>query len=150
MQGDRQQWVKESGEDIEALMAANHKQEARNRILRWYIWLIWGQASPLCEHLDHIATERAELYRCRPPEGLRLPILVTPAALDKIIPEEAEIEKLVRGLKRGRADGPSGMGAEDIKWWLQEALQEKNLVRRQFQLLVRLIQRMFEDGVVPE
>ena len=60
-------------------------------------------------------TEREELYRCIPPEGLRVPTLVTPADVDKRVPEEAEIEKAVRGLKGGRAGGPSGIRADDLK-----------------------------------
>ena len=56
----------------------------------------------------------------------------------------------VRGLKRGRAGVPSGMRAEDLKGWLQDASREKNLVKHQWRLLVRLAQRTFKDGVVPE
>ena len=82
------------------------------------------------EHLDQIVMERVELYRCIPPEVLQVPILVTLAAVDDIISEEAEIEQAVRCLKRGRAGGPSGMWAEGLKGWLWEALWEKNLGRR--------------------
>ena len=42
------------------------------------------------------------------------------------------------------------MWTEDLQGWLWETLQEKNLVRRRWKLVLRLIQRMFEDGVVPE
>ena len=42
------------------------------------------------------------------------------------------------------------MRAEDIKGWFKEASQEKNMVIRWWRLLVRLIQRTFEDGVVIE
>ena len=42
------------------------------------------------------------------------------------------------------------MQAEDLKEWLQEALRDKNPVRRQWRLLVSIIQRMFKYGVVPE
>ena len=55
---------------------------------------------------------------------------------------------MVRGLKRGVLGGLSGMRAEDLKGWLQEASREKNPVRRQWQLLVRIVKRTFEDGVV--
>ena len=42
------------------------------------------------------------------------------------------------------------MRAEDINEWLREVSTEKNPVRRWWQQLVRLIQRTFEDGGVPE
>ena len=41
------------------------------------------------------------------------------------------------------------MQVEDLKGWLQEDSREKNQVRRRWRLLVRLIRRTFEDGVVP-
>ena len=44
------------------------------------------KGTPLREHLDQIAMERVELYRCRPPEGLHVPIMVTAAAVDGRIP----------------------------------------------------------------
>ena len=102
------------------------------------------------EHLDRIATERADIYRYRPPAGLRVPITVTPAEADDGVPEEAKIEQAVRGLKGGREGGLYGMRTEDLKGWLREASQEKNPVRRWWRLLVRLIHRTFKDGVAPK
>ena len=55
---------------------------------------------------------------------------------------------MARGLKGGRVGGPSIIWAEDLEGWLWEALWEKNLVRIRCQLLWRLIQRKFKDGVV--
>ena len=101
------------------------------------------------EHLDRISTERVDLYRCRPPEGICVPITVITEKVDNVFPEEADIEQAVRGLKRGRSGSLYGMQAEDIKGWLQEASQEKNPARRECRLLVRLTQRTFKDGVVP-
>ena len=68
-------------------------------------------------------TERAEIYRCIPPEGLRMPIMVMSAVVDDGVTEKAYIEQVVRGLKGGRETGPSGMQAEDLKGWLREALR---------------------------
>ena len=76
------------------------------------------------EHLDSIATERLEIYRCRPPEGLRFPILVTPAAVENGILGEEEVAQAVRIFKRGRDGAPSGMRAEDLKEWLKEASRD--------------------------
>ena len=102
------------------------------------------------EHLDSIATERLEIYRCRPPEGLRFHILVTLAAVENGILGEEEVAQAVRIFKRGRAGVPSGMRGEDLKRWLRDSSRETDPVTHWWRLLVRLIQKTFEDGAVPE
>ena len=52
-------------------------------------------------------------------------------------------------LNRGRARGLSGMKEED-KGWLIEASREMEPVTHWWRLLVRIIQKTFEDGAVPE
>ena len=73
------------------------------------------------ENLDRIVTERADLFRCIPPEGLRVTILVFLVEVEYRVPEEADISQAVRSLKGGRAGYPLGMRAEDLKGWLWEA-----------------------------
>ena len=90
------------------------------------------------------------MYRCIPPEGIRVPITVMPAAVDDEVPEEAEIEQLVRSLKGGILGGPFRMLTKDKKGWLGEASRERNMVSIRWWLLVRLIQRTFKDEVVPK
>ena len=58
-------------------------------------------------------TERAELYKCRPPEVLRFPLLVCQSYIEDGIPTGAEVTAAVRGLNGDRARGPSGMQVED-------------------------------------
>ena len=94
-QGNKQRPLREAGEAIETLLVAYQKQEAWKRIASWYRQASGGQAPPSSEYLDCIATERAELYRCRPPEELRVPILVTPVEVEDRVPEEAEIAQVV-------------------------------------------------------
>ena len=100
--------------------------------------------------MDRIAIERAELYMCIPHEVPQVPILVTPAAVEDGIPQEAEEEQTVRVLKRGRDGGPSSMQAEVLRGWLREASRETNPVKHRWRLLVRLIHKTFKDKVVPE
>ena len=69
--------------------------------------------------------DRAELYICRPPARLKVPILVQPEAVNDDIPAKTEIGLAVRGLKGGRLGGPLGMRAEDMKGWRKEAKREK-------------------------
>ena len=53
-------------------------------------------------------------------------------------------------LKRGRADGPSGMRSKELKEWLREASRETNPVTHRLRMLVRLVQNTFKDGTVTE
>ena len=81
---------------------------------------------------------------------LRSPILVQPAAVNEEIPAEAEIDMAVRGLKGGRAGGPLGMRAEDLKGWCKEAKRKKNPEGKRWELAVRLVQVTFRDRMVPD
>ena len=55
---------------------------------------------------------------------------MTPAVVEDGVLEEADIVQVLRGLKGGRAGGPSDMRLEDLKGWLQEASRGKSPVRR--------------------
>ena len=89
--------------------------------------------------------EKADLYRCSLPEGLRLPILVQQLDIADEIPKEAEVETAVKGLKGGRAGFLLRMHTEDLKGWIREAMRKREPVRTQCDILVRLVQRTFED-----
>ena len=72
------------------------------------------------------------------------------AAVNDYIPSESEIDMAVRVFKGGRVGDPSGMRAEDLKGWCQEAKREKDPEGRRWYIVVRLVQVMFRDGTVPE
>ena len=101
------------------------------------------------EALDEVLTDREELYQNRPPEVLRVPILVQQSYIKYSIPTELYFETEVKGLKGGRAGGPLVMHAEDLKGWLRESPRKKEPVRRRWEVLVRLVQRMFGYGDPP-
>ena len=64
------------------------------------------------------------------------------------MPTEAEVNIVVRGMRSGRAVGPSGMRAGDPKGWRKEAKRGKEPVGRMWELVVRLVQVMLRDGTV--
>ena len=97
--------------------------------------------------MDRIAMDREELYRCTPHEGIRVLILVMLAEVEDGVPEEAEMRQAVHGLKGGIEGGPSGIQVKYLKGWLQEASREKNPMKYWWRLLIRLIQRKFDNGV---
>ena len=79
-----------------------------------------------------MSADRAELYRCRTPEGLRVPLLVHPEAIKDDIPAEAEIRMnmAVQGLKIGRLGGgiehTCGEYEGVDKEWLQTQMRKIN------------------------
>ena len=60
--------------------------------------------------------------------------------------EETEITETVGVLQEGKVGVPSGMRAEDLKGWLQEATLEKKYVMYRWAKLVRIIQLAFAEG----
>ena len=87
-------------------MEAGKVREALVQILQWYIQASGAQDPPTTEALDEVTVERAELYRCRPTDVLRVPLLVPWSDSEDGIQTEAEVAAEARGLKRGRAGGP--------------------------------------------
>ena len=118
LQAERRKIVQDVGAAIESLMETGKVQEAWIRIYWWYRQARGAQAPPTLEALDEVSTERAELYRCRPPEVLRVPILVRQSDIEDGIPTEAELGITVKVLKGVRVWGAPGMRAEDLKEWL--------------------------------
>ena len=90
-------------------------QEAWVRISWWYRQARGVKTPPTLEAMDEVSTEREELYRCRPPEGKKVPILVRQSYIKDGIPTELEVDTPVKGMKEGSTGGPSGIRAEDLK-----------------------------------
>ena len=142
--------MENAGAAIESLMDTEKFQEALVRISWWYRQAR-GVKEPLTfEALDEVLMERAELYMCRMPEELKVPILVRQSDIEDGIPTDSEVETEVKGLKGDIAGAPLGMCVEDLKGWLREATRKKELVRERWALLVRLVQQTFGYRVPPE
>ena len=79
---------------------------------------MWGEhAHSTRKGLDQELAIRAELYRCRPPEKLKVPILVQTAVVNDKVPIEVEVGLVVLSQKAWGAEYLSGMRAEDLKGW---------------------------------
>ena len=107
------------------------------------------QTPQASEDLKEVLALSAEFYRFRPPEGLRVPILVLQSEIADWILTEAELEMAVKVMKVGRAEGLSGMHTEDVKSWLQKAMRKRESVISRWEIFVRLVQRTFGDGTPP-
>ena len=88
------------------LMEAGKVWEAWVHILRWYRQARGAHAQPTMDELYEVTVEREELYRCRPTDVLRVPLLVPQSDIKYGIPTEVEVAEAVRGLNKGRAGGP--------------------------------------------
>ena len=95
-----------------------------------------GPIPTVTRTIGKIATKRVDLFRCRPPEGLRVPILVTLVVVEYGIPGEEEVTQAVPSLKICRSGGPLDMRAKDLKEWLREASRKTDLVTHRWRLLV--------------
>ena len=90
-------------------MESDKVREAWVRILWCYIQERGAHDPPTMEALDEVLTESAELYRCTPPDGLWVTLLVQQSDIEYCIPTEAEVAEVVGGMKGFRSGGPSGM-----------------------------------------
>ena len=131
---------------IELLMESGKVREAWELISRCCQQVRILQTPPSTEALDQVSTDRADLYRCRTPEGLRVPLLVCQSDIKDGLTTEAEVSVPVRVLEGSIAGGPPGMRTEDLKGWIMEATCKKEPVRRWGELVVRLVQRNCADG----
>ena len=74
-------------------------------------------SKPLYVDMEQIRSTYQHLYKIHPPEGDPLPINVTPYSIKDDPPDEDELLKALRYMRRNRTPGPSGMTVEDIIYW---------------------------------
>ena len=84
-----------------------------------------------------------------PTIGEPLPIVVQPVIIADGYVEVGDIAVAVRKLRSGRAGGLSGMKAEHLKSWLQDATREKDPDTNTCKKLVIVIQVVFWEGYSP-
>ena len=61
------------------------------------------------------------MYRQVQPLGENIPVPIYPFQVKESVPTEDEIEWKVQKIQNNRSRGPSGMQAEHLKGWLEEA-----------------------------
>ena len=70
---------------------------------------------------EQITAERVDLYRQVQPLGENISVPIYPFQVKESVPTEDEIEWKVQKIQNNRSRGPSGMQAEHLKGWLEEA-----------------------------
>ena len=86
---------------------------------------------------------------CNLPEQSLDPPL-QPYLIEDDIPQEQEIEKVVKRLKGGKSPGPSGLHVDTIKEWLVEDRKDTTNSSSHWKRLVINIQDIFKSKKLPE
>jgi len=122
--------------------------EAWNIIRRWFIKVEDRPLPPSREDLQKVTNDCIKLYtKSLPPD--RIPILVAPFDIDDVVPEPDEIADAIRGLRNGKAPGPSQVRAEHLKEWVEEAERKVDPYQGNWDRVVDLIQTCFRERQVP-
>ncbi len=106
--------------------------------------------------------EHVELYGRAPPMGEALPFNFLHFEVSDNMPTDSEVQKVVGGLRNGRAGGATGMKAEHIKVWLDEIQRKEKAAMEnhgreadpgavhKWRIFVELIQAIWNRGEIPE
>ena len=86
LQADRHQRVQAAGANVEELLEAGRFKESRYHLAQCCFQVRGKQSHFTREGLERVSTDRVELCRCRPPEGLHVPLLVHLLAVNDYIP----------------------------------------------------------------
>jgi hypothetical protein len=132
------------GHEIKSLLATDRKQRATNaastveshlsngavkeawRALKGWYRLAEDRPPPASpKTMVRQTAERVELYARAPPMGEALPFNFPHFKISDDMPTDSEIQKVVGGLRNGRAGGATGMKAEHIKVWLDKIQREE-------------------------
>ena len=95
LQEDIRKQVQAIGDSNKSDMEAGKVREALTHISRWYKQARGAHAPSTTDDIDKVTAERAEIYRCRPPDVLKVPLLVQKEDIKDIIPTEAEVMEAV-------------------------------------------------------
>jgi len=149
IKADRLRRAEEAAEAINQHLSDNNLQEAWNRTKAWYTQASDRPCAPSRADIQQVSDEYRDLYRQVEPPGDPIPVLVAPFDINDEIPTEDEIEAAVKGLRAGKAPGPTGMRADDLKAWLFAARRREAPDGTNWCRLVELVQEIYRTGVLP-
>jgi len=104
--------------------------------------------APSRADIQQVSDEYRDLYQQVAPPGDPVPVLVSPFNINDEILTEDEIEAAVKGLQAGKALGPTGMRADDLKAWLFAAHRKEAPDGTNWCRLVKLVQEIYRSGVL--
>ena len=150
-EADRNLRTAAAGAAIESKLAQHDLQGAWDVLKHWYRQAEERAPKPSRQDLRTVTEERVALYQQEPPGNLGppVPVTVAPFHISDDVPQEGEIAEAVRGLRSGKAPGPSGLRADQVKAWLRLARQQENPDGRAWLHVVELVQHCYRTGEFP-
>jgi hypothetical protein len=148
---DRKRRMEAAGAEIENKLRSDDPKAAWGTVKTWYRFSGGKPPKPARADLAEITEEYRELGTRRDLPVAHLPVrLNQPFVIEDDVPTETEIACAVQRLRPGKAPGPSGIRADDLKTWLNMATREENPDRSAWENLVKIVvQRAFETGDIP-
>jgi exonuclease III len=148
LQNDRDRRLDTAACEIEAAMAKDTTDGYRI-LSRWYKRREAKGLALSHAAMSGVEEEYKKLYT-RPPSPCGEMIPLVAAGRFRIrdeIPDDGEIRVAVRGLRRGKAAGPSGLSVDELKDW--EDQEEDEETSPEWLQVVALVQHAFETGESP-
>ena len=155
---DRQGRMNRVGEEIEEDLENNNPKSAFGKLKRWYRQSTGRPLKPTREDSEELTKEREQLYSKVENMFPMFPLVqVNTCSVDDSVPGEEEIANALRRMKNGKATGPSGIRADQIKIWRKrwkremekrEEERDKELMAP-WEMVVELVQEVYRSGKMP-
>ena len=101
LKSDRRQRSSEAAASIELLLNSGDLKEAWRILQGWYRTAEERAPKPCFQSMAVQTQERVDLYRAVPSPGESIPINVEPSTIEDGTPTDAELRKVVKGMRNG-------------------------------------------------
>ena len=145
------------GVAIEEDLDDNDPKSAFGKLKRWYRRTTGRPLKPTREDSEELTREREELYTKVDNLQQMFRLVQVDASVDDSIPDNEEICKALQRMKNGKAPGPSGIRADQLKVWMKRWRKEKKKRMEErdlgamipWETVVELIQEAYCSGKMP-
>lgn len=118
---DRKCRIDKVATEVDALLLANDTRGAYGILRNWYRTKPGHVPKPTIQDEEKTRSEYQALFAAVESPGQPIPIHVAPNLINDSPPTEAEICCALKGMKRGKSPGGSGMRVEHLQAWMEGA-----------------------------
>ena len=154
---DRRERTERVGAEIEEDLEFRDPKSAFGKLKKWYRQSTGRPLKPTREDLEELTKEREQLYSKVENLQPMFKLVEVDTDVDDSIPGEEEIAKALKRMKNGKAPGPSGIRADQLKVWRRR--WKKEMERREedrneeamapWEAVVEQIQEVYRSGKMP-